>query len=102
MDDLIRDIQERTGLPADKVLEVVTMVTDYLKQVLPADLVSQITSYVGAAAETAGGAAGKAQSAGTSAAEGASSVVAKAAGVAASAFSVARDALTDAASTDDE
>ncbi|GMQ93694.1 MAG: hypothetical protein BMS9Abin12_1174 [Acidimicrobiia bacterium] len=49
MDDLIRDIQERTGLSADKVLEVVTMVADYMKNALPEDLVSQIVSYLGEA-----------------------------------------------------
>ena len=55
MEDLIKDIQERTGLPADKVLEVVTMVTDYMRNALPDELVTQVTSYLGAAAETASG-----------------------------------------------
>ena len=41
MDDLIKDIQERTGLSAEKVLEVVTMVTEYLKNALPDELVDQ-------------------------------------------------------------
>jgi len=41
VEDLIRDIQEKTGLSADKVLEVVTMVTDYMKSVLPDELVAQ-------------------------------------------------------------
>ena len=61
MDDLIRDIQERTGLSADTVLEVVTMVTDYMRQALPEDLVEQISTYLGAAAESATGAASTAK-----------------------------------------
>jgi oligoribonuclease (3'-5' exoribonuclease) len=58
VEDLIKDIQERTGLSADKVLEVVTMVTDYMKNVLPEDLVSQITSYLSDAAASPGDSAG--------------------------------------------
>lgn len=97
MDDLIRDIQERTGLPADTVLVVVTMVTDYMRQALPDDLVEQITAYLGAAAESASGAAGSARSTASSAtsaaAAGASGLIDVASGVTASAFAVAKDTL---------
>lgn len=54
MEDLIKDIQERTGLSADKVLEVVTMVTDYMRNALPEDLVSQISNYLSDAAASPG------------------------------------------------
>lgn len=89
MDDLIKDIQQRTGLPADKVLEVVTMVTDYLRNALPDDLVAQITQHLGNAAERAGGAAA---SASATAASSASAAV----GAATSAFAAARDSVTNA------
>lgn len=54
MEDLINDIQEKTGLSADKVLEVVTMVTDYMRNALPEDLVAQISSYLSDAATSPG------------------------------------------------
>lgn len=105
MDDLIRDIQERTGLSADTVLEVVTMVTDYMRQALPEDLVEQISTYLGAAAESATGAAGTARStagsATSAAAAGASGLLDMASGVTASAFAAAKDTL-DNMTTDEE
>lgn len=54
MEDLIKDIQERTGLSTEKVLEVVTMVTDYMRNVLPEDLVAQVTGYLSEAAASPG------------------------------------------------
>jgi hypothetical protein len=105
MDDLIRDIQERTGLSADTVLEVVTMVTDYMRQALPEDLVEQISVYLGAAAESATGAAGSARntagSATSTAAASASGLIDMASGVTASAFAVAKDALDNIATDED-
>ena len=98
MEDLIKDIQERTGLPADKVLEVVTMVTDYMKSVLPEDLVSTVAAYLGQAAEqttTAAGAAREtASSAAGTAAGAASSVVGMATGMASQAMDMAMDAVS--------
>lgn len=103
VEDLIKDIQERTGLPADKVLEVVTMVTDYMKSVLPDDLVHMIASYLGNAAEQAGSAAGSARSRGTTAAgaaaSGASEVVGIAAGAASQAFNVATRTISEIANS---
>lgn len=86
MDDLIADIQERTGLPADKVLEVVTMVTDYMRNALPDDLVAQVTSYLAAAAETAEAGTGTARRAAASAASAATSVASGTLGAARSAL----------------
>lgn len=98
MEDLIKDIQERTGLPADKVLEVVTMVTDYMKSVLPEDLVAVVASYLGQAAEqatTAAGAARETASSATGTAAGAaSSVVGMATGMASQAMDMAMDAVS--------
>ena len=54
MEDLIADIQEKTGLSADKVLEVVTMVADYMKNALPEELVDKIATYLGEAASSPG------------------------------------------------
>lgn len=103
MEDLIKDIQERTGLPADKVLEVVTMVTDYMRHALPEDLVAQITAYLGVAAEQAGGAASTAGSAAASAtgsaAVGAKDMMGMATDVAGSAMSTAKDVIKDLTTT---
>lgn len=101
MDDLIKDIQDRTGLSADTVLVVVTMVTDYMRQALPEDLVDQISAYLGAAAESANTAAGSARSSASSAtsaaAAGASGLLDVASGMTASAFAMAKDTLDNLA-----
>lgn len=95
MEDLIKDIQERTGLSADMVLEVVTMVADYMREALPDDLVAQVASYLGAAAasptDTAAGAV-------TSAADFAT----KAAGTTAAVVGSAMDAVNNIISTPEE
>ena len=79
MEDLIKDIQERTGLSADKVLEVVTMVTDYMRNALPDDLVAQVTSYLSEAAaspsESASGAVSTAAEMASKAAETAATTI---------------------------
>ena len=99
MEDLIKDIQDRTGLPADKVLEVVTMVTDYMRHALPEDLVAQVSAYLGVAAEQASGAANTAGSAAASAtgsaSSGAADMVGMATGIAGSAVSAAKDVIKD-------
>ncbi len=94
MDDLIADIQEKTGLSADKVLEVLTMVTDFMKNQLPEDLIEQVSSYLGAATDMASGAAGSASSV-------ASDAVDKAVETAASTFSKAVDAVANVVASDD-
>lgn len=92
MDDLIAQIQEKTGLSAEKVLEVVTMVTDFFKENLPADLIEQITATISQAASTAGESA---SSAGGKAASGATDAVSTIAGVAGAAASKAMDVVSD-------
>ena len=88
MEDLIKDIQERTGLSADKVLEVVTMVTDYMRNALPEDLVSQISNYLSDAAASPGDSASNAV---TTAAE----LASKAAGTTAAAVGSVIGAVSD-------
>lgn len=90
MEDLIKEIQERTGLPADKVLEVVTIVTEFLKENLPDDLIEQITKYIGQAASTGKETAG---TAGSAAASSASTAVTAAAGVASSVIAKAMEMI---------
>ena len=94
MEDLINEIQEKTGLSADKVLEVVTMVADYMRQALPDDLVVQITDYLGDAASSPGDTAGGVITSATD-------VAAKAAGSTASAVTSVLDAVSDMMPTQD-
>lgn len=92
MEDLIAQIQEKTGLPTDKVVEVVTMVTDFFKNNLPQDLIDQITTTL---AQAASSTTEKASSAGGSAASAASGVVGTVAGMAGDAASKAMDVVSD-------
>jgi len=106
MEDLIKDIQQRTGLPADKVLEVVTIVTDYMRNALPDDLVRQVTAYLGSAADATSAAAGSARSVASSTTTAASTkttgVARWAASVAANGMGMAQDALSGFAEGEDE
>ncbi len=106
MEDLIAQIQEKTGLPADKVLEVVTIVTEYLKERLPDDLVEQITTYlagaVGVASDTASSAGGIASSVAASVTEAASGAVEKLVDTTASVVSRAVETVGQVVASDDE
>ena len=95
MEDLINDIQEKTGLPADKVLEVVTMVADYMRNALPDDLVAQVASYLGDAASSPSTTAADAVSSATDFAT-------KAAGSTAAVVGSVMDAVNDMLPTADE
>lgn len=102
MDDLIAQIQEKTGLSAEKVLEVVTMVTDFFKENLPADLIDQITANIAKAASTAGDTATTAGGKAATGASGAVSTIVGAAGVAASkAMDIVSDMLPKGDSNND-
>ena len=64
MDDLILEIQQKTNLSRDKVIEVVTIVTDFMKERMPVDVIETVSEYLGGAGErtvtvigSAGGAA---------------------------------------------
>lgn len=106
MDDLIEDIRQRTGLPTETVVEVVTMVTEYVRAALPDDLVQQVADHLGTAATTATGAAETTRTAaaraGTSAAGAASAIIGAAAGAASSTVGMAQDAVSGVTGNDDE
>lgn len=54
MNDLIQQIVQRTGLPEDKVQQVVSMVLDHVKGKLPESLTSHLDSLM-AAGSSGGG-----------------------------------------------
>jgi hypothetical protein len=95
VEDLIADIQEKTGLSADKVLEVVTMVADYMKNALPDELVTQIASYLGEAASSPGDSASDVVASATDFAS-------RAAGTTVAAMGTVLDAVTEIIPTPDE
>ena len=99
MDDLIQQIQDKTELSRDKVLEVVTVVTDFMKEKMPDELIEKVSGYLDDAGEmttsVAGSAAGKATGAATAAKDVAVDATGKVVGGATSAFSKATDAVTD-------
>lgn len=102
VDDLIADIQEKTGLSAEKVLEVLTMATDFMKERLPEPLVDQVVSYLGTASTMASDAAGSASDVAASASSVASGAVDKAVETAASVFSKAADVVAGTVAPDDD
>jgi len=53
LDDLINEIQERTGLSMEKATEVVNLVAAYLKNLVPDDLIDQVSGYVSSAGSAA-------------------------------------------------
>ncbi len=107
MDDLISQVQEKTGLSKDKVIEVVTIVTDFMKDLLPEDLVETVSEYLGGAGEMSASVAGSAADMATGAARSATSVASgateKVVGTASVAFSKATDTISGVVkSSDDE
>jgi hypothetical protein len=97
MDDLIIEIQQKTNLSRDKVIEVVTIVTDFMKERLPTDVVESVSEYLSdpgektvtvitSATDMASGAARSAKDVATDA-------TGKVVGTATSAFSKATDAV---------
>jgi hypothetical protein len=95
VEDLIADIQEKTGLSADKVLEVVTMVADYMKNALPEELVDQIATYLGEAASSPGDSASDVVASATDFAS-------RAAGTTVAAMGTVLDAVTEIIPTSNE
>lgn len=104
MEDLIAQIQEKTGLPTDKVLEVVTLVTEFMKERLPEDLVQSISGYLGDAAGKGVAVAGSATGMGMDAAKSATAVATgateKVVGSASSAFAKAVNTAGDVVQSD--
>lgn len=95
VEDLINEIQVKTGLSTDKVLEVVTMVADYMRNALPEDLVVQVTTYLGEAAASPGDAASGAVTSATD-------LASKAAGSTAAVFGSVVNGVSDMMPTSDE
>ena len=58
MDDLLKQITEKTGISVDKAKEVVETVMGFIGDKLPAPIADQVTKLIGGASGAAGGAAG--------------------------------------------
>lgn len=106
MDDLILEIQEKTNLSRDKVIEVVTIVTDFMKERLPVDVIETVSEYLGGAGEMTATVVGSATDVATgvarSAADVASGATGKVVGTTSAAFSKATDVVAGAVSSNDE
>lgn len=57
MDELIKQVSERTGISQDQARTAVTTVLGFLKDKLPAPIAGQIDGLIGDSANAAGGAA---------------------------------------------
>ena len=60
MDELIRQVAERTGIGEDKARTAVETVVGFLKERLPAPIAGQVDNAIGGSAGMAGGVAGAA------------------------------------------
>jgi hypothetical protein len=105
MDDLIIQIQEKTGLSRDKVIEVVTIVTDFMKERLPVDVIESVSEYLGDPAgktvTIVGSATDMATGAARSAADVAAGATNKAVGTASAVFSKATESFGGVVDSDD-
>jgi hypothetical protein len=56
MDELLKQVQEKTGLPADKAQDAIDAVLNFLSDKLPAPIAGQIEGFLdGGGGEAAGG-----------------------------------------------
>jgi hypothetical protein len=105
MDDLILEIQEKTNLSRDKVIEVVTIVTEFMKERLPTDVIETVSEYLGDAGGKTATAVGSATDMATGAARSAAGVAGdatnKATGTASAVFSKATESFAGAVDPDD-
>jgi len=60
MDELIAQITEKTGVPADKAMEMLGVTADWMKSRLPEDVANQVGSILSGAGDLAGTATGAA------------------------------------------
>jgi hypothetical protein len=107
MDDLILEIQQQTNLSRDKVIEVVTIVTDFMKERMPVDVIETVSEYLGGAGERTvtviGSAGGVATGAARSAADVTGDATTKAVDTASAAFLKATETFSGVVvSNDDE
>lgn len=105
MDDLIIEIQQKTNLSRDKVIEVVTIVTDFMKERLPADVVESVSEYLsdsgGKTVTVITSGADMASGAARSAKDVATGATGKVVGTAATVFSKATESFAGAVDPDD-
>jgi len=105
MDDLILEIQEKTNLSRDKVIEVVTIVTEFMKERLPTDVIETVSEYLGDAGGKTVTVIGSATDMATGAAKSAAGVAGdatkKSVGTASAVFSKATESFGGAVDPDD-
>jgi uncharacterized protein YjbJ (UPF0337 family) len=105
MDDLILEIQEKTNLSRDKVIEVVTIVTEFMKERLPTDVIETVSEYLGDAGGKTVTVVGSATNMATGAAKSAVGVAGdatkKSVGTASAVFSKATESFGGAVDPDD-
>ena len=105
MEDLIIQIQEKTGLSRDKVIEVATIVTDFMKERMPADVIETVSEYLGDAGGKTATAVGSATDMATGAARSAAGVAGDATnmatGTASAVFSKATESFAGTVDPDD-
>lgn len=106
MDDLIIEIQEKANLSRDKVLEVVTIVTEFMQERLPADVIETVSEYLsdpaGATVTVVTSGTDMAKEVSRSAVDMTSQAANKAVGTAAAAFSKTTDAVSGVMNSDDD
>jgi uncharacterized protein (DUF2267 family) len=59
MDELIKQITQKTGISQDQARQAVTQVLDFLKQKLPAPIANQVEAVLGGGLPNLGGLFGK-------------------------------------------
>jgi hypothetical protein len=58
VDDLIKTIQEKTGLPVDKAQDVIETVVGFVADKLPGPIGDQVKGFLGGGGDAAGGGEG--------------------------------------------
>ena len=93
VEELIQQLMKQVGLDADQARQVMGVVSSFLKDKLPADVMNQLDGAIAGLGDAAGQAAGAAKDA----AEGAADAASNAAGAATDAAGAATDKAQDAA-----
>jgi hypothetical protein len=96
MEELIQQLISKVGLTQAQAQQAMGLVGSFLKDKLPADVLSQVTGAIGGLGDVAGDVAGAAQNVAGQAAGAAQNVAGKAAGAAGAAGSAASSAAGQA------
>lgn len=91
MDDLIKQIVEKTGVTAQQAKDGVTIAVDWVKEKLPDDMVEQVGGLLDGAGDMASGAVEKAKDAGGSVSSSAGTAASSGASTATSMWNKAKD-----------